>query len=85
MYLRFKTEKELRKKYGPEWREVVSPNFPDRMDYLLGQRVTKRLERALLVEGLKWHRSPRATTTDNDNNRWYIGWNLLTEEKDDNS
>jgi hypothetical protein len=39
---RFKTEKEYKKEYGPNWRDAVRYQWPEEMDDLLGSKYRRK-------------------------------------------
>jgi hypothetical protein len=53
---RFKTEKEYKKEYGPNWRGVVRYQWPEPMDDLLGVEIPKeRIDEFFKVKLVKYN------------------------------
>lgn len=52
--IRFKTKEEFIKEFGDKWRSVVSRNFIEDMDPLLGKEFIGIIENGVEVEG-EWY------------------------------
>jgi hypothetical protein len=70
--MRFKTEKEMIKSHGRNWRIYSIMNQHGEMDYLLGQPVPKVIERRLQQTG--------KTEIKCNRGRWWINKSIIAED-----
>jgi hypothetical protein len=71
--MRVKTEKEMKKEFGRNWRNKVECSFPKAMDYLLGQTLPP--SKAKVLKKFPW-----VTIRSQMEGSWSISRDMTTEE-----